>query len=381
MQAPLPPTLPLLGIAGIALLAGCSPPRSAPPPLPLPPLPETGAAQLALLLEEAQRRVEKDGRPAPYFWRRLAWIQHHQGNHDLALKTLDKAMISLQNSDFPTNQESLERTAVAEQYLAMNAPQKAREALGEFRYQGSSPQAQQLLARITLTPLEIQRLESPDIFLAPRLVVSLWDKGPRRALQKALESRLEFALMRGPEGGRSESYHGAIVLQFHFGDPLISIRATDQESPTDKVRTLACLYWGGTTVPSTILISGESFTASRKALPPAVSQELRERFLAALRALSPLKSFDVELTAILILACQSGDRELVQEAARPLADALYQSQVQKAILSQQPIPLPALSNAPRTSVYISIPIRPSAVRGGHAGGSPRQPRSLFPPRV
>ncbi|WP_395138307.1 hypothetical protein, partial [Armatimonas sp.] len=127
--------MPLLGIAGIAALAGCSTQASAPSPLPLPPLPKTQAAQLPLILTQAQRQMEQVNEPALYFWRRLAWIQYHHGEPALARHALDQATISLVASSLGSNQESLERSALAEQYLAMHAPDQAHKVLGDFRYQ------------------------------------------------------------------------------------------------------------------------------------------------------------------------------------------------------------------------------------------------------
>ncbi|WP_395139214.1 hypothetical protein, partial [Armatimonas sp.] len=205
----------------------------------------------------------------------------------------------------------------------------------------------------TLTSLETRRLQSPDIFLTPRLVVVLLDKGPKLALKKALLPRLEFALMRGPEGGRSESYHGAIVLQFYLGDPMRAVRGTEQQNATDKVRTLACLHWGGTTYPSVIFSQSESFPTLQEALPASVKRELRTRLLAALANLSPSKDFDPELTAIVMLAYQSGDSELIQKAARPLTSSLYQRQIQQAIAAHQPILMPPIGGTV-TSGHASI---------------------------
>ena len=347
------PLLGITGIAGVAALVGCSKQASAPPPLPLPPLPKTQAECFPFVLRQAQRQIEQVNEPALYFWRRLAWMQYHHGEPTLARRALDQATISLDTSSFGPNQESLERSALAEQYLAMHATDQARKVLGDFRYQGSSAQAQRLLSRTTLTSLETRRLQSPEIFLMPRLVVALLDKGPKSALQNALLPRLEFALMRGPEGGRAESYHGAIVLQFYLDDPGVAIRATEQQSATDKVRTLACLYWGGTTSPSAIFSQRESFPALQGALPVSVKRELRIRLLTALASLAPSKVSDQELTAIVMLAYQSGDSELLQKAADSLASSPYQHQVQQAIRAQQPILMPSIRGT-TTSRHASI---------------------------
>lgn len=329
---PLPSRRSTLLMMGCLLLAGCRPSGWQPPPesprLPLPPWPERSADQLPFLFAETEKRLVAAGPGAYAGWRRLSWIHQQRGARKEALKALEQAVALLDTTLTTVTQQTAERSALADQYLELGAPERAQELLQDYRYQGTVAKSIAALQRPTLTQNERTNLTNLDILLYPRLVLALVDQGPREVLRKELQSRLDFALMRGPDGGRVERFHNAVLLQFHLGDPLVALKATALQSPPEQVRTLSCLLWGGTLQVSAVLFQRDRFASLEARVTPALKQALQQQLRAALQQLKPAPPLDIELSAIATLARKSGLPELAQVALARVADTTYKTQSQ-----------------------------------------------------
>jgi tetratricopeptide (TPR) repeat protein len=302
---------------------------------PLPPFPSGKEKQGPFLIATTRQRLEALGNTAPSTaWKRLAWIYLKQGNSLAAQQALDQALTLVNQSDFSPAQEVVERSNLADYYLLLEQPERARAALADFRYQGVSTKGKALLRRTTLTALEQTRLEGSEPFTAPRLVLALRDQGPEEALKKALLPRLEFALKRGPQGGREDYFHGAIVLEFHLGSAATALAATQHQSPSERVRTLSSLHWGGTIRPSTILFMGEGLPQWHPS--ESLRPQIRTRLLEALKTLPPSTLQDLEISSGAILAALQGDFELAEHFAHKLYEPQYRREALDAIGQHQP---------------------------------------------
>lgn len=289
-------------------------------PLPLPAWPERPADHLPYLLRESERCLQLAGPAAISEWRRLAWLQRNRGERDAALKALDQSASLLDVALTTVAQQTAERSALADQYVALQRPERARALFTGYRYQGTSPAASALLRRADLTAIEHTNLKAPEIFMAPRLLLALLDQGPILTLRRELQPRLDFALMRGPEGGRSERFHNAVLLQFHLSDPAVAMKATEQQSPPERLRTLGCLLFGGTMQVSTILYQRDRYKLLESRLTPALRQSLIQRLIRTLHALVPQRLLDLELTALAALALQLSARPLAELALARLSN-------------------------------------------------------------
>ena len=324
-------------LATCLLLAGCSEERGYDLPPPLPPLPAEKEKQGAFLLAEIWKRLTplRETLTIPA-WRQLSWIHQKNGDAATALKALDRALVALNAEPMSTSQEVAERSSLADQYLLLGQTERARKTLGDFRYQGTSPKGQALLSRSTLTPLEETRLQSNDVFQSPNLVLMLADLGMRKELWKALQSRLEFSLARGPLGGRREHFHSALILMFHLGNPQEALKATERQSPEDQIRTLTCLLWGGTQRPSMILYQGDGSPAWEA--PASLRPALRARLVQALNTSPSSLLIDQETSAGATLAALHRDFPLAECFARRLRNPEYRRMILQA-LTQQQVPL------------------------------------------
>jgi hypothetical protein len=340
-----------LALTGLLLLAGCrsegwqSPPL--PPATPLPAWPERSADRLPYLFRETESRLNLCGTESLFAWRRLAGIYKHLGDSERAVQALDQASQLLDKALSTPTQQSAERSALADQYLALKQPERARGLLTTYRYQGVSPDNAARLKCATLTENEQRNLKSLDILLYPRLLLALVDQGPTEALRSELQPRLDFTLMRGPEGGRTERFHSAILLQFHLSKPDAALKATELQPPKEQLRTLSCLLWGGTFQPSAILFQRDRFKTLQARVTPALRQALEQRLTAALGRLTPDPQLDVDLAAVATLAQQSGAPALATLALTRIASRPYQARAQ-AELSQ--------------GSYLSLPPVPTTLR-------------------
>ena len=328
-------------------LAGCHIVREdrQEPSTPLPALPSSPKQHGTFLLAETQKRLEqtKFGVTASV-WRRLAWAYQKSGDTAGAIRALDKALQILNADIMSPSQETQERSLLADQYFLLGQTELARKALQDFRYQGTSPQAQVALKRTSLTPLEEKRMEAPDPLLAPRLVLALCDQGAREAVRKALLPRLEFSLMRGPLGGREEYYHGTLILLFHLGKTKEVLAAIERQAPADQLRSLSCLLWGGTVRASTILFVGDANPAWQA--PKSLRPPLRKQLFQALGELSAAPITDTDVSAGMILAAREGDFALAECFAQKLTEPTYRQESLQDISQRQ---IPRLSYAPEPS--------------------------------
>ncbi|MBB6051115.1 hypothetical protein [Armatimonas rosea] len=336
-----------LALTGLLLLAGC---RSEgwqsmplPPPTPLPPWPERSAEQLPFLFRETESRLNLCGNEALFAWRRLAGLYQHLGQSEQAVRALDRAAQLLDKALATPTQQSTERSALADQYLALKQPERARGLLTAYRYQGVLPTSAAALKRTTLTENELRNLKNLDILLYPRLLLALVDQGPQEALRRELQPRLDFTLMRGPEGGRTERFHSAILLQFHLSKPEAALKGTELQPPQEQLRTLSCLLWGGTIQPSAILFQRDRFKTLQARVTPPLKAALEQRLTGALGRLTPDPQLDIDLAAVATLAQQSGAPALATLALTRMASRPYQAQAhaelpQGPYLSLPPVP-------------------------------------------
>ncbi|WP_309707982.1 tetratricopeptide repeat protein [Armatimonas sp.] len=312
---------------------------------PLPALPASPKQHGVFLLGETQKRLEQTNfGVTASIWRRLAWVYQKSGDTAGAIRALDKALELINAEIMSPSQETQERSLLADQYFLLGQTERARKALKDFRYQGTSPQAQVALKRTSLTPLEEKRLASPDPLLAPRLVLALCDQGAREAVRKALLPRLEFSLMRGPLGGREEYYHGTLILLFHLGKPKEVLAAIEHQAPPDQLRSLSCLLWGGTVRASTILFVGDVNPAWQA--PEPLRPPLRKQLFQALGDLSATPTTDTDVSAGMILAAREGDFALAECFAQKLTEPMYRQESLLALSQRQ---VPRLSYVPEPS--------------------------------
>ncbi len=323
--------------AACLMASGCSRRRDSDLPPPLPPLPAVREQQGDFLLTEATKSLNQLSEAMTLSaWRRISWIHQQKGDVAAALTTLDRALKVLNDAEMSTNQETAERSSLADQYLLLGNVERARQALGDFRYQGTSPKGQSLLKRAALTPLEETRLQSNDVFQSVPLILMLRDQGLGKALWAVLQSRIEFAIMRGPTGARQEHFHSALLLLFHLSKPQDAITACLRQPDAGQIRTFSCLLWGGTQRPSMMLYQGDSSVTL--APPTALRPVLRAHLIEALRRIPDTVLTDSETSAGACLAALQGDFALAECFAQRLQDPVYRRATLVA-LTQRQVPL------------------------------------------
>lgn len=223
-------------------------------------------------------------------WRRIAQIHSALGNR---LKAREARLTAAAAAEDTTT-----RSLIADELLAAGEPEAAKQALGQLGYLGKNPVLLPLASRSQVAEAEKLRLEAPTLvqrgpnmglqIFPTRLVMQLVVRGAREEAKRLLKPRLDFALQRGGQGGRTQSFHDAILCTFYLGDHAKALKATERESPYWRVQTLYCLLVGGMTDAEQILFSDmrqqeRDYDLRLVALvPPSVQEEIVQRLQVAI---------------------------------------------------------------------------------------------------
>ena len=324
-------------------------PVSNPMASPLPMLQRTRPEELLpALVAEAERRVDLN-MDQPMLWRRIAQIHLALGGPQKARNALLKAA--------EIAEDSTTRSLIADSLLAQRQPDAAKRAIGRYGYLGTNPTLMALSKHSQLTQTEQKRLEGPSVvqrgfgsglqIFPTRLVMQLVLRGAEEETRKWLKPRLEFALQRGSEGGRTQSFHDAILCTFYLGDHANALKATDREIPYWRMQTLFCLLVGGATDAELILFADtrlserDSDIRLTRRTPPSVRAEIVQR----LRKVIPLVPLerpasasntieqveDPTLGRIAMLCGILGEWELARLTAARIKDQSYRKMSLDAI--------------------------------------------------